>query len=318
MVERHGPLSLSRQCRLLGLSRAALYYRPVEVGAYQPELMALIDRQYLRAPFYGSRRMAAWLGEQGHMVNRKRVQRLMQLMGLEAIYQRPRTSRPAPQHRVYPYLLRGLKIERVNQVWAADICYIPMARGFLYLVAVVDWVSRYVLAWRLSNLLDASFCVEALEEALGLGRPEIFNTDQGSQFTAQDFTGMLGARGIAISMDGRGRFSDNIFVERLWRSLKYEEVYLRAYESVAEARAGIAAYFEFYNHERLHQALGYRTPRKVFEETIPLAGSLPPSKPRSSAIARTAWPAQPQLAGAVQRAPASDAKPDSFSAALRG
>jgi putative transposase len=318
MVERHGPLSLSRQCRLLGLSRAALYYRPVEVGAYQLELMALIDRQYLRAPFYGSRRMAAWLGEQGHMVNRKRVQRLMQLMGLEAIYQRPRTSRPAPQHRVYPYLLRGLKIERVNQVWAADICYIPMARGFLYLVAVMDWVSRYVLAWRLSNLLDASFCVEALEEALGLGRPEIFNTDQGSQFTDQDFTGMLGAHGIAISMDGRGRFSDNIFVERLWRSLKYEEVYLRAYESVAEARAGIAAYFEFYNHERLHQALGYRTPRKVFEETMPLASSLPPSKPGSSAIARTAWPAQPQLAGAVQRAPASDTKPDSFSAALRG
>ncbi len=233
--------------------------------------MALIDRQYLRTPFYGSRRMAAWLQAQGQAVNRKRVRRLMQLMGLAAIYQRPRTSRPAPEHRIYPYLLRGLVIERVNQVWAADITYIPMARGFLYLVAVIDWVSRYVLAWRLSNLLDASFCVAALEEALSTGRPEIFNTDQGSQFTDDDFTGVLRAHGVSISMDGRGRFSDNIFVERLWRSLKYEEVYLKAYENVAEARQGIAAYFQFYNHERLHQALGYRAPRQVFEETMRLA-----------------------------------------------
>jgi putative transposase len=231
-------------------------------------LLALIDRQYLRTPFYGSRRMTAWLRTQGHLVNRKRVQRLMGLMGLEVIYQRPRTSRPAPGHRTYPYLLRGLAIERVNQVWAADITYIPMARGFLYLVAVMDWVSRYVLAWRLSNLLDASFCIEALEEALRQGRPEIFNTDQGSQFTDQDFTGVLSAHGVAISMDGRGRFSDNIFVERLWRSLMYEEVYLRAYESVAEARQGITGYFNFYNHERLHQALGYRVPRQVFEEAM--------------------------------------------------
>jgi putative transposase len=189
-------------------------------------------------------------------------------MGLEVIYQRPRTSRPAPGHRTYPYLLRGLAIERVNQVWAADITYIPMARGFLYLVAVMDWVSRYVLAWRLSNLLDASFCIEALEEALHQGQPEIFNTDQGSQFTDENFTGVLGAHGVAISMDGRGRFSDNIFVERLWRSLKYEEIYLRAYESVAEARQGITGYFHFYNHERLHQALGYRAPRQVFEEAM--------------------------------------------------
>jgi putative transposase len=301
MVERDGSLSLSRQCQLLGVSRAAPYYRPVEVAAYQLELTALIDRQYLRAPFYGSRRMAAWLREQGHLVNRKRVQRLMQLMGLEAIYQRPRTSRPAPNHRIYPYLLRGLSIERTNQVWAADICYIPMARGFLYLVAVMDWVSRYVLAWRLSNLLEASFCVDALEEALRQGRPEIFNTDQGSQFTDQDFTGALDAHGIAISMDGRGRFSDNIFVERLWRSLKYEEVYLKAYDSVAEAKAGIAAYFRFYNHERLHQALGYCTPHRVW----------------SSAIARTAWPAQGKPAGAAQRAPASNTEPVSFAAALR-
>jgi putative transposase len=209
------------------------------------------------------------------MVNRKRVQRLMQLMGLEAIYQRPRTSRPAPEHRIYPYLLRGLVIERVNQVWAADITYIPMARGFLYLVVVMDWVSRYVLAWRLSNLLDASFCIEALEEALSQGRPEIFNTDQGSQFTGDDFIDVLRVHGVAISMDGRGRFSDNIFVERLWRSFKYEEVYLKAYQNVAEARHNIAAYFDFYNHERLHQALGYRAPRQVFEKrcSLPSCGA---------------------------------------------
>jgi putative transposase len=271
MVERPSPLSLTRQCELLGLSRAALYYQPVEVGADELDLMALIDRQYLRTPFYGSRRMAAWLQTQGHMVNRKRVQRLMRLMGLEAIYQHPHTSRLAPAHRTYPYLLRGLVIERVNQVWAADITYIPMARGFLYLVAVMDWVSRYVLAWRLSNLLDASFCIAALEEALRQGRPEIFNTDQGSQFTDDDFTGVLRAHGVAISMDGRRRFSDNIFVERLWRSLKYEDVYLKAYQDVAEARHSIAAYFNFYNRERLHQALGYRAPRQVFEEALQFA-----------------------------------------------
>ncbi len=268
MVERPGPLSLSRQCQLLGLNRAALYYQAAQVDAYELELMALIDRQYLRTPFYGSRRMTAWLQAQGHAVNRKRVQRLMQRMGLAAIYQRPRTSRPAPAHRIYPYLLRGLRIERVHQVWAADITYIPMARGFLYLVAVMDWVSRYVLAWRLSNLLDASFCIEALEEALRQRRPEIFNTDQGSQFTDDGFTGVLRAHGVAISMDGRGRFADNIFVERLWRSLKYEEVYLKAYDNVAQARQGIAAYFEFYNHQRPHQALGYRAPRQLLEEGL--------------------------------------------------
>ena len=271
LIEPPTSLSLTRQCQLLGLSRAALYYRPVAISDYELELMALIDRQYLRTPFYGSRRMTAWLQTQGHAVNRKRVQRLMQLMGLEAIYQRPRTSRPTSEHRIYPYLLRGLVIERVNQVWATDITYIPMARGFLYLVAVMDWVSRYVLAWRLSNLLDASFCIEALEEALSQGRPEIFNTDQGSQFTDEDFTAVLHTHNVQISMDGRGRFSDNIFVERLWRSLKYEEIYLRAYQNVAEARHGIAAYFNFYNHERLHQALGYRAPRQVFEEATRVA-----------------------------------------------
>jgi putative transposase len=284
MIERPGPLSLRRQCVLLGLNRAARYYRPVTVRASALELMALLDRQYLRTPFYGSRRMTVWLQTQGHMVNRKRVQHLMQRMGLAAIYQRPRTSRPAPEHRIYPYLLRGLAITRVNQVWAADITYIPMAHGSLYLVAVLDWVSRYVLAWRLSNLLDTSFCVAAVEEALSTGRPEIFNTDQGSQFTDSDFTGVLRDHGVAISMDGRGRFSDNIFVERLWRSLKYEEIYLRAYASVAEARQAIAAYFEFYNNERLHQALDYRAPRQVFEEALRdissargiNAGALPP------------------------------------------
>jgi putative transposase len=268
MVERPGPLSLRRQCQLLGLNRAALYYQAAPVDAYELELMALLDRQYLRTPFYGTRRMTAWLQTQGHAVNRKRVQRLMQRMGLAAIYQRPRTSRPASAHRIYPYLLRGLRIARVHQVWAADITYIPMARGFLYLVAVMDWVSRYVLAWRLSNLLDADFCIEALEEALRQGRPEIFNTDQGSQFTGDGFTGVLRGHGVAISMDGRGRFADNIFVERLWRSLKYEEVYLRAYENVAQARHGIAAYFEFYNHQRLHQALGYRTPHQLWLEGL--------------------------------------------------
>ncbi len=268
MVERPGPLALSRQCQLLGLNRAALYYQAAPVDAYELELMALLDRQYLRTPFYGTRRMTAWLQTQGHGVNRKRVQRLMQRMGLAAIYQRPRTSRPASAHRIFPYLLRGLRIERVHQVWAADITYIPMARGFLYLVAVMDWVSRYVLAWRLSNLLDADFCIEALEEALRQGRPEIFNTDQGSQFTGDGFTGVLRGHGVAISMDGRGRYADNIFVERLWRSVKYEEVYLKAYDNVAQARQGIAAYFEFYNHQRLHQALGYRTPRQLLEEGL--------------------------------------------------
>jgi putative transposase len=268
MIQKVGQLSLRRQCELLGLNRAGLYYQPVAVGAYELKLMALIDRQYLRTPFYGSRRMTAWLQSQGHSANRKRVQRLMQRLGLAAIYPRPRTSRRAPDHRIYPYLLRGLAIERVHQVWAADITYIPMAHGFVYLVAVMDWASRYVLSWRLSNLLEASFCIEALEEALLKGRPEIFNTDQGSQFTDDGFTGVLRAHGVAISMDGRGRFADNILVERLWRSLKYEEVYLNAYENVAQARRGIAAYFEFYNHQRLHQALGYRAPRYLLEKSL--------------------------------------------------
>ena len=229
--------------------------------------MTLIDRQYLARPYYGSRWMVAWLATQGHVANRKRVRRLMRLAGLVAIYQRPNTSKPAPAHKIYPYLLGSISIERVNQVWCADVTYIPMAKGFLYLVVIMDWMSRAVLAWRLSNTLGAEFCVEALEEALfRYGRPEIFNTDQGSQFTSNDFTGTLERHEVTISMDGKGRYMDNIFVERLWRSLKYEEVYLNAYASVAEAKAGIGAWLDFYNEERQHQSLRYRTPRQIYEE----------------------------------------------------
>jgi putative transposase len=265
MIDRdHHQLSLVRQCNLLDVSRASVYYRPVPTNAEDLDLMALMDRQYLKTPFYGSRRMRAWLLGEGHQVNRKRVRRLMRLMGLEAIYRRPNTSKPAPGHRVYPYLLKGVEVNRVNQVWATDITYIPMARGFLYLVAIMDWHSRYVLAWKLSNTMENDFCVAALEEALGKGRPEIFNTDQGAQFTSEAFTGLLLEQGIQVSMDGKGRYQDNIFVERLWRSVKYEEVYLKAYQTVAEARVGINAYLEFYNQQRPHQALGYRTPAEVY------------------------------------------------------
>ncbi len=229
--------------------------------------MKLIDRQYLIAPFYGARKIAAWLKGQNYSVNRKRVRRLMQLMGLKAVYRRPRTSKPAPGHKIYPYLLCGIQTTRPNQVWAADITYIPMARGFLYLVAIIDWYSRYVLFWRLSNTLDAGFCVEALEEALKKDRPEIFNTDQGAQFTGEAFTGLLEQHGIRISMDGKGSYNDNLFIERLWRTVKYEEVYLKAYQDGREARIGLGKYFCFYNTERPHQALGYRTPAEVFTST---------------------------------------------------
>jgi len=211
--------------------------------------------------------MRVWLGRQGQTVNRKRVQRLMRTMGLRAIYRRPRTSKPGPSgHKVYPYLLSGMQISRPNQVWAADITYIPMAKGFHYLVAIMDWYTRCVLAWRLSNTLDADFCVEALKEALGKGKPEVFNTDQGSQFTGEGFTGLLEQHGVRISMDGKGRYSDNIFIERLWRTVKYEEVYLKAYSNGREAKVGLDAYFHFYNNQRPHQALGYRTPAEVFSE----------------------------------------------------
>ena len=269
MIDRdHDQLSLVRQCALLDVSRASVYYRPAPPRAEDLELMALMDRQYLKTPFYGSRRMRVWLRRQGYLVSRKKVRRLMRLMGLEAIYRRPNTSQPAPGHRVYPYLLKGVEVNRVNQVWATDITYIPMARGFLYLVAIMDWHSRYVLAWRLSNTMDVEFCVEALEEALSKGKPEIFNTDQGSQFTSDAFTGALLEQGIQISMDGKGSYQDNIFVERLWRSIKYEEVYLKAYQNGSEARRGIGAYLDFYNQERPHQALGYQTPGEVFEEEL--------------------------------------------------
>ncbi len=270
LVDRdHRQVSLVRQCALLRISRGSVYYQPRSTRAEDLELMTLMDRQYLQTPFYGSRKMRAWLQGLGHPVGRNKVRRLMRLMGLEAIYRKPNTSKPTPGHRIYPYLLKGVEITRVNQVWSADITYIPMAKGFLYLVAIMDWHSRCVLAWKLSNTLEVDFCLEALAEALGQGQPEIFNTDQGSQFTSEAFTSMLLERGIQVSMDGKGRYLDNIFVERLWRSVKYEEVYLKAYENGTEARKGIDAYLDFYNRERPHQALGYRTPGQVFEEGRP-------------------------------------------------
>jgi putative transposase len=265
MVDRQHPsLSLVHQCRLLGISRSSLYYQPVGVSQEDLTLMQLLDQQYLATPFYGSRRMTVWLRGQGYPVGRKRVQRLMRAMGLQAIYRRPRTSQPMPGHKVYPYLLRGVEINRANQVWCADITYIPMRRGFMYLVAIMDWHSRYVLSWRLSNTLDEEFCLDALAGALRKGRPEIFNTDQGAQFTSQAFTGLLEQHGVRVSMDGKGRYTDNLFIERLWRSLKYEEVYLKAYMDGREARAGLGAYLDFYNTVRPHQALDYRTPAEVF------------------------------------------------------
>ena len=270
MADRQHPaLSTVRQCALLGISRSSVYYRPRATSLEDLAVMKLIDQQYLATPFYGSRRMTVWLQRQGRPMSRKRVQRLMRTMGLRAIFRRPRTSQPAAGHKVYPYLLGGMEITRPNQVWAADITYIPMARGFLYLVAIMDWYSRYVLSWRLSNTLDADFCLEDLEEALSKGKPEIFNTDQGSQFTGEAFTGLLKQHGVRISMDGKGRYSDNIFVERLWRTVKYEEVYLKAYSNGREAEAGLNAYFHFYNAQRPHQALGYRTPAAVFHLDSP-------------------------------------------------
>ena len=264
---RHPSLSVVRQCRLMGISRSGLYYRPRGISEEDLALMNLIDRQYLVTPFYGTRKMAAWLKSQGHKVNRKRVRRLMQIMGIKAIYRHPRTSKPAAGHKIYPYLLSGIKVTRPNQVWAADITYIPMARGFLYLVAIMDVYSRYVLSWRLCNTLDASFCVEALQEALRKGRLDIFNTDQGAQFTGGAFTGLLEQYGIRISMDGKGSYNDNLFIERLWRTVKYEEVYLKAYHDGREARISLGNYFRFYNTERPHQSLGYRTPAEVFALT---------------------------------------------------
>ena len=262
----HPTLSVRRQCELLDLNRASFYYQAGTETTENLRLMRLIDGQYLKTPFYGSRRMTAWLIRQGEAVNRKRVRRLMAVMGLEAIHPGPRTTVPNPDHKVYPYLLRDMAIERRNQVWSSDITYLPLPQGFMYLTVVMDWHSRYVLSWRLSNTLDGRFCQASLEEALERGKPEIFNTDQGVQYTARSFTGRLESAGVLVSMDGRGRALDNIFVERLWRSLKYEEVYLKAYGSVAELEAGVSAWLHFYNHERLHQSLNYRTPAEVYHE----------------------------------------------------
>jgi putative transposase len=265
LVDRiHADISVRRQCELLGVNRAGLYYQPVGESEENLLLMRLLDEQYTRAPFYGSRRMTEWLATQGFEVNRKRVSRLMVVMGIEAVYPKPRLSQPGEGHKIYPYLLRGTEVKSVNQVWSTDITYIRMARGFAYLVAVMDWFSRFVLSWSLSLTLELDFCVEALKRALRRGRPNIFNSDQGSQFTSEKFTGELEARKIAISMDGRGRCMDNIFIERLWRSLKYEEVYLKDYASVTEAKDSIARYFHFYNHQRLHQSLDYRTPAAIY------------------------------------------------------
>jgi putative transposase len=267
MVEPgHLRISVRRQCELLGLSRAALYYEPRPEPTENLRLMRLLDEQYTRTPYYGIRRMAAWLRTQGYRVNHKRVQRLLRLMGLEAVYPKPHLSRLGAEQQIYPYLLRGVNIERVNQVWSTDITYIRLLHGFVYLVAILDWFSRYVLAWEISVTLDNEFCISALERALTHGQPEIFNSDQGVQFTSTAFTERLKVRGIRISMDGRGRALDNIFVERLWRTLKYEEVYLHDYRSVPEAIRGLGRYFAFYNSERLHQALNYQTPEAVHRQ----------------------------------------------------
>jgi putative transposase len=261
----HAELSVRRQCELLGLNRSSVYYEAAPESDENLALMRRIDEQYTKCPFYGSRRIAAWLGTQGLEVNRKRVQRLLRVMGLEALYPKPKLSLADRGHKVFPYLLRNVSIERVGQVWSADITYIPMSSGFMYLAATIDWFSRYVVSWRLSNTLDGSFCQEMLEEALGRGRPEVFNTDQGVQFTAEAWTGRLVRAGVAVSMDGRGRCLDNVFVERLWRSVKYEDVYIRGYGSVPELEKGLKAYFAFYNGERLPQSLGYRPPVEVYQ-----------------------------------------------------
>ena len=260
-------MPLARQCELAGVARSTAYAprRRAEPDPGALALLALIDAEYTRHPFYGSRKMAVYLGKMGHRVNRKRVQRLMRVLGLAGMAPGPDTSRPHPQHKVYPYLLRGVEVDRPNQVWSADITYIRLAHGFAYLVAVIDWYSRKVLAWRVSNTLDSGFCVDCLRQALRThGIPEIFNSDQGCQFTAEAFTGVLKGHGIDISMDGRGRALDNIFVERLWRSVKYEDVYLKGYAGVPELLLGLADYFEFYNGERFHQSLDYLTPDQVY------------------------------------------------------
>lgn len=265
-IDRSCAIPLSRQAELLGISRSGLYYEPV-VEDYDERLKILIDEIYAELPFYGSRKMAEALQRMGHAVGRRRVRRLMAEMGIEAIYPKPHLSKPHPDHTIYPYLLRGVSINRIDQAWGSDITYIRLNKGFAYLVVIMDRYSRYVLSWELSTSLDADFCIRALEKALSIGRPEIFNTDQGSQFTSNDFTQRLLDRAILISMDGRGRCMDNIFTERLWRSLKYEDVYPNDYQTVREAQEGIGAYLDLYNSVRLHQSLGYMTPHEVYYGT---------------------------------------------------
>jgi putative transposase len=262
----HAVLSVRRQCELVGLSRSSWSYECAPESADNLRLMRQIDEEYLRHPFKGSRQMLVWLKAQGEAANRKRVQRLMRLMGLEAIYPRPRTTARNAAHKIYPYLLRNVEILRPNHVWSTDITYIPLRGGYLYLVAVIDWYSRYVLSWRLSNTLDVGFCLEALQEALSGSKPEIFNTDQGVQFTSATFTSRLLENGVRISMDGKGRALDNVFVERLWRTVKYEEVYIKAYETARAAEANLALYFRYYNEERFHSSLANRTPGSVYRE----------------------------------------------------
>jgi len=260
----HPQLSVARQCALLGLSRSSFYYRSQGESAENLYLMRLLDEQYTQTPFDGVRRMTVWLRQQGYAVNTKRVARLLHTMGLETIYPKPRTSQPHPGHRVYPYLLRGVPITRVNQVWSTDITYVRLHGGFVYLVAVMDWFSRYVLSWAVSIIRDVGFCLEAVDQALGVATPHIFNSDQGAQFTSLEFTGRLAAAGIHISMDGRGRALDNVFVERLWRTVKYEEIYLKDYGTPREAIQGLEKFFQLYNRQRPHQALGYQTPAAVY------------------------------------------------------
>lgn len=262
--EECSPVSVRRQCELLNLSRSGLYYEPLPISAENQAIMNKIDEIYLKYPFYGARRMSRELKGLGFYVGRKRTGSLMNLMGLEAVFPGKNTSKPNPQHRVYPYLLRNVEVSRANQVWSTDITYIRLKHGFVYLVAVIDWKSRYVLSWKLSNTLTSDFCIEALKEALSYGTPEIFNTDQGSQFTSAEFTQELKNRGIQISMDGRGRALDNIFVERLWRSVKYENIYLNCYETIPQTQAGLKEYFEFHNVKRRHQSLDYKTPWLIY------------------------------------------------------
>jgi len=267
---KHKKLTIYQQCELLGLNRASFYYQRCGETLYNEKLMRLIDKQYIETPFYGIDKMTKWLHSKKHYVNHKRVRRLMRQMGLEAVYPRRKRglSMPDKQHKIYPYRLKGVRITRPDQVWSTDITYIRMYRGWLYLTAVMDWFSRYVISWEVSVTLEPAFCVSALKEALGLGKPDIFNTDQGSQFTSTDFTKILLDAGVQISMDGKGRVFDNIFIERLWRTVKVEEVYMRDYQTVAEARYYLGRYFEFYNNQRLHQALDYRSPAKVYGAAV--------------------------------------------------